>query len=195
MSSNRNDRGAMTDLSLTITVALIVALVIYLISALGAVAQAQGVALPPSQGPGPYQSAPAAPATASKEKPEPPVCFDGKCIPMSVIRVEFENYLPDAAPPTSQIRQLLIQVQTQLASEMQSRRQCEATLGPLQAEQHGKQLQQQQADLDATNAKAAPAGKVWDAKQQRYVTPPPPTLPVPAQTPAPAPTGRGRGGK
>jgi len=124
--------------------------------------------------------------------PPEAICFQGdsgqQCIPLSVMKTTFAGYQDGAPAPTNALRQDLITTQGQLAETLKQFRNCEGTLGPLQAEQHGKLLQQQQNLLDTDNAKAAPDGTAWDPKAQKYV-------PKPAQAPAPPATPKKDGGK
>ena len=110
------------------------------------------------------------------------VCFQGEagkqCVPLSVVRATFASYQDGGAPPTLALRQDLITTQSQLAETLKQFRNCEGTLGPLQADQHSKLLQQQQQLLDNENAMAAPVGMAWDPKQQKYVVKAPETTPA-----------------
>lgn len=99
-----------------------------------------------------------------------------QCIPLSIVRATFQGYQQGGAPPVNQVRQDLIAAQAQLAEALKTFRQCEGTLGPLQAQAHQAALQQQQQRLNEDNAKAAPPGMSWDTKANHYVLAPAPDM-------------------
>jgi hypothetical protein len=122
----------------------------------------------------------------SMSKDNSTICWGSTCVPVSVVKQTFEGYQAMSAPPTLALRQQMITIQAQLADEIKARRQCEGTLGPLQAKLHGEILTQQQTDIDAALKSAAPPGMHWDKAVQKYVVGPEKLPDLPA--------GRGRGG-
>jgi hypothetical protein len=95
------------------------------------------------------------------------------CVPLSVMRATFPNgYATGDPSPLHLAQQNVLAVQIQYAQELEARRQCEGTLGPLQAKAHAAVLSEQQDRLTAAEAEAAPPGMTWDAKTRRYVVTP-----------------------
>jgi len=103
---------------------------------------------------------------------------DRQCAPLSIVKATFQGWQPGMAAPTASYKQDLIALQGQLAETLKNFRQCEGTLGPLQAESHSRLIQQQQQQLNEENVKAAPPGMTWDQKLNRYVPAPPPAPPA-----------------
>ena len=123
------------------------------------------------------------------------LCWQGKngktqCVPVTIVRETFADYQTDAAPPTNQLKQVIISANAQYSDALRQFRECQAVLAPLQAAEHQRQLSDQQTQITESNKAAAPAGKEWDPATGKYG---PPKLPVPSPTPTPAAKGRGRG--